>query len=202
MTEHPSGFFEATDMPAAGWWEALWPAPARVLDAVGLAPGMDVVDLCSGDGWFTLEIARRAGRVIAIDIDENMIALARTRLAERNVETCTFVTADAYDVAKHVAEPVDFVFLANAFHGVPDKPRLARAVHGVLKPAGRFAIVNWHRRPREETPVLGEPRGPRPDLRMSPEQTIAAVAPAGFKLSRIADVPPYHYGAIFHRPAS
>jgi hypothetical protein len=37
-------------MPTAGWWEALWPDPVKVLDAVGLKPGMEVVDLCSGDG--------------------------------------------------------------------------------------------------------------------------------------------------------
>ena len=30
-----------------------------------------------------------------------------------------------------------------------------------------FAIVNWHKRPREETPILGEPRGPKTELRMS-----------------------------------
>jgi predicted methyltransferase len=52
--DHPSGFFEGTEMPTAGWWEALWPDPAGVLAAVGLRPGMGVIDLCSGDGWFTL----------------------------------------------------------------------------------------------------------------------------------------------------
>jgi 16S rRNA C967 or C1407 C5-methylase (RsmB/RsmF family) len=44
----------------AGWWEALWPNPAGVLASVGMKPGMEVVDLCSGDGWFTLQIARIA----------------------------------------------------------------------------------------------------------------------------------------------
>jgi hypothetical protein len=37
-------------MPTAGWWEALWPDPASVLAAVGLRLGMEVIDLCSGDG--------------------------------------------------------------------------------------------------------------------------------------------------------
>src|SRR5262249_44110638 len=34
-----------TEMPTAGWWEALWPDPAAVLAAVGIKPGMDVIDL-------------------------------------------------------------------------------------------------------------------------------------------------------------
>ena len=99
-----------------------------------------------------------------------------------------------------VSAPADLVFLANAFHGVPDKPRLARAVRETLVPGGRFAVVNWHRRPREETKVLAEPRGPRTELRMAPEQTIEAVEPAGLKLSQLVEVPPYHYAAIFRRP--
>ena len=56
-------------MPTAGWWETLWPKPARVLEAVGLERNMDAVDLCCGDGWFTSEMAKIARRVLAIDID-------------------------------------------------------------------------------------------------------------------------------------
>jgi hypothetical protein len=92
---------------------------------------------------------------------------------------------------------VDFVFMANAFHGVPDKALLSKAVRETLKPDGRFAIVNWHPLPRERTTVLGEPRGPRTELRLSPQQTIAAVEPAGLKLAGLVDIPPYHYGALF-----
>ena len=187
-------------MPTAGWWEALWPAPTKVLEAVGLAPGMDAVDLCSGDGWFTLPIAKLVRHVVAIDIDDRMLNAARARLAESKVRNCILAAADAYSLAKHVIQPVDFVFMANSFHGVPDKPRLARTVYEILKPAGRFAIINWHRRPREETTVLGEPRGPRTELRMSPDQTIAAIEPAGLKLSRLVELLPYHYGAVFERP--
>jgi SAM-dependent methyltransferase len=195
--QRPKGFFEGTEMPTAGWWEALWRDPAAVLAAVGIQPGMEVIDLCAGDGWFTLQIAKIARHVIAIDIDSNLLEVARHRLGESDVTNCDFVAADAYDVADVAPRPVDFVFLANAFHGVPDQLRLARCVRDVLKPTGRLGIVNWHPRPREETPVLGEPRGPRTELRMSPEETIAAIEPAGLKPAFIVELPPYHYGVVF-----
>jgi predicted methyltransferase len=67
MMEKPAGFFQATEMPNSGWWEALWPDPAGVLAKVGIKSGMDVIDLCSGDRWFTLQIARLARFVVAID---------------------------------------------------------------------------------------------------------------------------------------
>ncbi|MGE5540000.1 MAG: class I SAM-dependent methyltransferase [Gemmatimonas sp.] len=193
------GFFEGTEMPTAGWWEALWPDPVAVLAAVGVKAGDTVIDLCSGDGWFTLQIARIAAKVIAVDIDAELLRVAAGRLKEAGLANCEFIASDAYDIAERVREPVDFVFLANAFHGVPERSRLAAAVAEVLKPGGRFAIVNWHARPREETTVLGEPRGPRTDLRLSPDQTIAAVVSAGLTLDNVVEVPPHHYAVIFRR---
>ena len=197
----PPGFFDGTEMPTAGWWEALWPDPAGVLRAVGLRPGMDVIDLCSGDGWFTLQISKVARHVVAIDIDAAMLEVARNRLLEAGVTNCDFIAGDAYKLTQLGAQPVDLVFMANAFHGVPDKSQLSNVVRDVLKRAGRFSIVNWHARPREKTPVLGEPRGPRTELRLSPEQTIATVRPSGLELVEVVNVPPYHYGAIFRRPS-
>jgi ubiquinone/menaquinone biosynthesis C-methylase UbiE len=195
-----SGFFQGTEMPTAGWWEALWPDPAGVLATVGLAPGMDVVDLCSGDGWFTLQIAKIARQVVAIDIDPALLEIARVRLMEGGVTNCEFVAGDAYEVAMLVGKPSDFVFMANAFHGVPDYPRLARAVASTLKPGGVFAIANWHQRAREQT-TLGEPRGPKTELRVGPEATKTAVESGGLKLVQVLEIPPYHYGAMFEKPA-
>jgi SAM-dependent methyltransferase len=201
MASDLSGFFEATEMPSAGWWEALWPDPAAVLDAVGLVAGTEAIDLCSGDGWFTLAVASAARHVVAIDIDPDMLDAARHRLHQAGIGNCDFVAGDAYALGKLAPRPADFVLMANAFHGVPDRPRLARAVRDALRPNGRFAIVNWHRRRREETIVLGEPRGPKTELRLSPEQTVEAVEAGGLRLARIVELPPYHYGAVFARDA-
>jgi SAM-dependent methyltransferase len=202
MDVHPPGFFAGTDMPTAGWWEALWPDPAGVLAAVGIASGMHVIDLCSGDGWFTLQIAKLAAHVTAIDIDRRLLDLARIRLMESGFRNCDYVEGDAYDIARLARGPADFVFMANAFHGVPDRPRLARAVHAALRPGGRFAIVNWHPRPREQTVVLGAPRGPKTELRLSAAQTVAAVEAGGLAPIQQVEVPPYHYAVVCQRTSA
>ena len=98
-----------------------------------------------------------------------------------------------------VPEPVDYVFLANTFHGVPDQLGLARAVAALLKPNGQFGVVNWHRRPREETVVFNQPRGPKAEMRMEADEMVAIVAPARLVLNRAVELPPYHYGAVFQR---
>ena len=198
---HPPGFFQGTEMPTAGWWEALFPDPNGIIAALGISPGMTVVDLCSGDGWFTLPIAKIASRVFAIDIETALLNIARARLSESGVVNVTYIGGDAYDLARTVPFPVDLVFMANCFHGVPDGARLAREVCSVLQPGGRFSVLNWHKKPREETTVLGEPRGPRTELRLSPEQTASAVIAGGLERFAVVEVPPYHYGAVFERPA-
>jgi SAM-dependent methyltransferase len=197
MANRPPGFFEGTEMPTAGWWEALWPDPPRVLEAIGLKPGMDVIDLCSGDGWFTLQIAKIARQVVAIDIDADLLEVARHRLTENGVTNCDFVAGDAYELATLAPRAADYIFMANVFHGVPEPLRLAQAVRKTLNRSGRFAIVNWHRRPREETTILGEPRGPKTEMRMSPDETIKSVEAAGLKLVQLVEIPPYHYGVVF-----
>jgi SAM-dependent methyltransferase len=144
-------------------------------------------------------MAKIACHVWAIDIDPALLDIARHRLAESGETNCDYITGDAYVIAK-LAGPVDFVFMANAFHGIPDRGRLAQAVGAALKPNGQFAIVNWHKRPREETRILGEPRGPRTELRISPEETIKSVEADGLKFTKLVEIPPYHYGVVFQRP--
>lgn len=188
-------------MPDPGWWEALWPGPESVLNRCGMARGLDVMDLCSGDGWFTRIIDMRSRHVFAVDIDPALLSLAETRLRESGIANCSFITGDAYDIAALVRSPVDFVFLANAWHGVPDKPRLSRAIHGALKPGGLLAVVNWYPRPREGTTVLGEPRGPTTELRMSPQATVESTSGSALQFLRSEDVSPYHYAALLERRA-
>jgi SAM-dependent methyltransferase len=191
------GFFPATTMPDADWWQALWPDPVTVLVEMGVQPGMVVVDLCCGDGLFTAPLARIVDGVYAIDIDPAMLDRTRALVAAAGSTNCHLVVADAMSFDAAVPEPVDYVFLANTLHGVPDQLGSARTVVAILKPEGQFGVVNWHRRPREETLVFGQPRGPRTEMRMEARDVAVIVEPAGLSLNRTVEFPPYHYGAMF-----
>ena len=193
------GFFPATTMPDADWWQALWPDPAKIFMEMGVAPGVVAIDLCCGDGLFTVPLAHVAKRVYAIDIDPVMLNHARARIAEARADNCEFVVADALTVDAVVPEPVDYVFLANTFHGVPDQLGLAQSVAAALKLKGLFGIINWHRRPREETVVLGQPRGPKTEMRIEANDVAAIVKRAGLSLNRTIELPPYHYGIVLSK---
>ena len=190
-------FFPSTVMPDSDWWHALWPNPEAVLRTVGIEPDMLVVDLCCGDGHFTksMFLLTHPGNIWALDMDAEL--LRKAEQACQGNPNFRPVLGDARDLPKLIGEPVDFVFIANTFHGVPDKTGLSRSVQQALKPGGHFAIVNWYRRPREETIVLDQPRGPDTELRMEPDDVRQVVEPAGFTLEKVVDIGPYHYGAVF-----
>ena len=192
-------FFPATLMPDRDWWTALWPDPEAVLLDTGLEPVMRAVDLCCGDGHFTAPLCRLVrGPVWALDLDPELLAETRKRC--RDHPDLRALRGDAMDLLRWIETPVDFVFMANTFHGVPDRTGLAGVVSEALAPGGRFVVVNWCPRPREETRVLGLPRGPDTALRMPPDEVVRVVDPSGLRLERVVDVGPYHYGAVFRKP--
>jgi ubiquinone/menaquinone biosynthesis C-methylase UbiE len=137
------------------------------------------------------------GKVIALDIDCEMLERAKAEVVRAGATVQRWICADAVALKSHMTELVDFALIANTFHGVPDKTGLARAVRAVLRPHGLFAVMNWHHVGREQTLVLGEPRGPKTEMRMSPDAVAAVVVPAGFQSVEIVELPPYHYGSIF-----
>ncbi|MEW6611604.1 MAG: class I SAM-dependent methyltransferase [Pseudomonadota bacterium] len=188
--------FPATVMPDRDWWQALWPNPAEVLQALGVGAGLSVVDLGCGDGHFTAALAQLAapGRVTGLDLDPALLAQAQAVCPH-----CHWILGDAMALSRLLPEAVDYVLMANTFHGVPDKAALVREVAAVLKPGGRFAVVNWHPLPREQTPVLGQPRGPRTELRLAPAQVQAVAEPAGLRLASLVELPPYHYGILLQK---
>jgi SAM-dependent methyltransferase len=189
--------FPTTIMPDKDWWHALWPDPGAVLRTVGIGPDMQVVDLCCGDGHFTKPMCDlvHPGKTWALDLDAELLGQAEQACREN--PNFHAILGDARELPAWINGPVDFVFIANTFHGVPDKTALSRAVYDALRKDGRFAVINWYRRPREETTVLDQPRGPGTELRMEPEDVRQVVEPAGFTLDKVVNVGPYHYGAVF-----
>jgi len=57
----------------------------RIADATGLASGDTVIEVGAGLGGLTEELAARAGRVIAIELDDQLAAHLRQRFTDSNV---------------------------------------------------------------------------------------------------------------------
>lgn len=199
MTER----FQNTAQPDRDWWSALWPEPADTVRRLGLDEDDRALDVCSGDGHFTVAMAHvvAPSEVIALDIDETLLDAVDARADAAGLDNVTCVACDARELSAHVDGVVDMALLANTLHGASDRAGLLEDVADVLADDGRFAVVNWEDAPPSETPVLDEPRGPPAELRMTPAETRRAAEDAGFAVVRTVDLPPHHYGVVLRPPA-
>lgn len=192
--------FPATAMPDRDWWQELWPDPEATLRKLGVNESLTVVDLCSGDGYFTAPLAKIVeGKLYAIDLDPNMLEQTRAALEQSGSAAKELILSDARDVAKVVPEQADYVLIANTFHGIPDQTSILEAIADTLTPGGKLSIVNWYPSEREDTQVLGKPRGPKSAMRMSPDSVTEIAEKAGFKFDELVELPPYHYGIVFEK---
>lgn len=188
--------FRNTAHPDREWWEALWPDPRKTLERLGIGECGSLVDVCCGDGHFTVPATDLvSGPVYGVDLDNELLSA----LNERADESVATVEGNAMALPELLNERVECALLANTLHGVPEKTGLAEKVATVLEPGGRFVVVNWIDEPPEETPVLSEPRGPPVAVRMTPKETIAAVEPASFAIRETIAVSPHHYAVVFGR---
>lgn len=178
-------------MPDSDWWHALWPDPHAVIQSCNLPVNSIVLDVCCGDGYFTQALADNAEHVYGVDLDHELLEAAQ----KRNLTNCTWIQADAMHIFSVMPRSVDVIFLANTFHGIPDPAAMLIECASTLRSHGYLVIINWHKRPREETVVLGLPRGPKTELRMDPRE-VQDLAHA-FTLCKICDVSPYHYAQVF-----
>jgi ubiquinone/menaquinone biosynthesis C-methylase UbiE len=127
------------------WYErAFAPVIDWCCDAAALAPGMRVLDLACGSGQPALAAAARVapGRVTAIDLAPEMVAVASRRAVERKVSNVEFLEMDAEDL-RFPDATFDAVTCSYVLMFCPDPVRAVSEARRVLKPGGRFTCVVW-----------------------------------------------------------
>ena len=108
-----------------------------------VAPGQTVVDIGCGLGYFSLALARLVGpggKVIAVDIQSQMVQRARRRACRQDLaDRIDFRQCDPDRLG--VDSPADFVLAFWMIHEVTDPESLLEEVKSILRPHGRFLIV-------------------------------------------------------------
>jgi len=192
--------FQNTSQPDWDWWGKLWPTPSETLRQFGLSTGETLVEIGSGNGYFSLPAARIVdpATVYALDVDAPLLDELDSLATQQQIDNIVPVHGDARSLSKYISEPVDVGLIANTFHGVEDHAGLLEEVTTILADIGRFIIINWRDLPKEQTTIADEPRGPPTELRLSPTETITIVSDAtDLTQTRQIDLSPYHYALVF-----
>lgn len=113
--------------------------PKRLISKLGIGSGDTVVDFGSGPGFFTVPVAKVAGRVIAVDVSPDMLEQAKHNSRQQRVHL-ELLQSDGRDL-KLDSGSVDLILVNHVFHEVKDKTATLREFLRVLKPSGRVAII-------------------------------------------------------------
>jgi precorrin-6B methylase 2 len=165
--------------------------PEVVIGAMGLRGGEVVADLGAGSGYFTFRLAKKVGRrgkVLAVDIQDEMLETLRRRSAELGVTNVEEVKAGETD--PHLpAGGVDMVLMVDVYHELAYPFEVMTRVREALKPGGRVVFVEY----RKE-----DPRVPIKEVhKMSVAQLAKEMQAVGLAQVRRVETLPSQHIVIF-----
>ncbi len=116
--------------------------PERILGP-HVSPGMTALDFGCGMGVFAIPLARMVGaegRVTAVDLQAQMLAVVRRRAARAGVDGRVATHQCEADALK-LDGRFDFALAFYSAHETPDMGRLFRELHERLRPGGSLLLV-------------------------------------------------------------
>jgi SAM-dependent methyltransferase len=168
--------------------------PDLALYAITLVKGSTVADVGAGSGYITVKMAKRVGptgKVYANDIQPEMLALLRQRLAREkstNIETIL----GTLDDPKLPANTIDLILMVDVYHEFSEPQKMLRRMHEELKPGGRLVLLEY----RKEDPAVPI----RFDHKMTVAEAKMEVEAEGYVLSKVDEMLPRQHILIFTRP--
>jgi len=126
-----------------------WQQPDRVMSDLGLKPGTRVADIGSGEGYFTLQLARAVGpqgHVLAVDIDTRALTALKVKADRQRLTNVTIVVSEPADT-RLPSGSVDVLFICDVLHEVPEAQRLPLVQSAVraLKPGGFLYLIDYRK---------------------------------------------------------
>jgi ubiquinone/menaquinone biosynthesis C-methylase UbiE len=167
-----------------------WFNPEELMADVGLRSGMVLVDVGSGEGFFTMlaaQIVGEKGKVYAVDSDASAIERLKRKVAENGLANVKAVVAEAEETVFCEA-CADIVFYSIVLHDFRDPAQVLQNAKRMLKPSGRLVDLDWKKKRMAF--------GPPVQIRFSEEQASALMENAGFGIESAKSIGPYHYVII------
>ena len=123
-------------------------SPAKLLDKVGIAAGMRVLELGPGPGFFTIEAAKRLGNsegpgtLYCLDIEPTMIARAKNKVTRYDLKNVALMLGNGECLPFKDAS-FDLAYLVTVLGEIPDKDRALKELNRVLRPGGVLSISEY-----------------------------------------------------------
>ncbi len=167
--------------------------PSLTIDALEIGLGQVVADIGAGSGVFTFLLSREVGvkgRVLAIDIQPEMLQILGQRIKERGVGNVEMILGEEKD-PKLPAGSLDLVLMVDVYHEFAYPWEMMQAICRGLKPGGRVVFVEY----RAEDPSVPIKRLHK----MSEKQVKLEMAPQPLRWVETIDRLPRQHVIIFEK---
>jgi ubiquinone/menaquinone biosynthesis C-methylase UbiE len=159
-------------------WDNERQPPGRVMDAVGVKPGLVIGEVGAGRGRYTVYLAERVGqtgKVYAEDIDRESMDYLRDRVKKAGLSNVEAILGEVDDPLFPKGS-VDIVFFVLSYHHLADPVTLLKNLIPCLKPGAVLAVID---------PDSTKDPGSRASEYTSREKIESEAGEAGFELVRV-----------------
>jgi ubiquinone/menaquinone biosynthesis C-methylase UbiE len=174
---------------------AAWQKPDEVVQALHLTGAEVLADVGAGSGYFTFRFAAALprGKVVAIDVEPEMVRHVHHRATSESIRNVEAVLASADD--PKVPPTANIVFVCDVLHHVSDRRAWLQRVHGQMKSGARLILIEF-----KEGDL---PEGPPAALKISRAQTLGLARDSGFVLTaEEKDLLPYQIFLVFRKESA
>jgi protein-L-isoaspartate O-methyltransferase len=119
--------------------------PAKLIELLKLKEGMVVADVGAGSGYHSFRMSEKVGpkgKVLAVDIQKEMLDAIRKKAKEKNVTNIEPVLGEEND-PKLPEGKVDLILLVDVYHEFAQPYEMTQAMVKALKPGGRLVFVEF-----------------------------------------------------------
>jgi SAM-dependent methyltransferase len=165
--------------------------PDRMLASLDIKKGSVVADVGAGVGyhsWRLAQIVGPAGKVIAEDIQPEMLRMLKQNIDQRNLKNVDMVLGTPTD-PRLPENAVDVVLMVDVYHEFADPVSMMTKIRNALKPGGRVVLVEF-RKEDPKVPIL-------PLHKMAVPEVRSELEPLGFKFQKVMDFLPWQHIIIF-----
>ncbi len=164
--------------------------PDEVVANMGLEPDHVVADIGAGSGYFSFRIAKLVpeGRVMAVDIQPEMLEIIETRKAEEGVSNIEGVKGEVDD-PNLAPSSIDAAIMVDAYHEFSHPFEMINGLYEALRPGGRIFLLEY-RGEDASVPI-------RPLHKMTQEQVKKEMAVFGLEWSETLDFLPWQHMMVF-----
>jgi ubiquinone/menaquinone biosynthesis C-methylase UbiE len=162
--------------------------PEAVLKSFGLKPGMTVLDVGTGAGFYLPYLSKMvsdSGKVYAIDISPEAVEYAKDKVSQLGLKNVEVLLSQENQIPLP-DNTVDFTYMAFVFHELEDPVKFLKELERVSKPISYLALIDWKKEERD--------KGPPPEEVYYEWEVGMILEEVGLRVGRLVEVGPYAYG--------